>query len=377
MEDLHLYIYGEIGGGFFEEASSTPESIQKDLADRPGADVICHLSSPGGGVFEGFTIGNILKNSGRKTTAQIEGLCASIATFIALSCDRVEMAETAMFMIHDPTVGIEGDEDDLQKGAEQLAKIKDELIKAYREKTGLSISQISAMMEKETTMNATEAKAQGFVDGFMTPIKIAAKLDIKNMKTETVLTESKAKELDGILDNILAKGKKLAKEIFGTMDVTVTLADGTSIFVESEDEELVGMNAFLIDEEGNRTDTPAPDGAHALADGRTMTVEGGVVTALSDDDEEEEDKKIIEDLKAELAAEAESKKELEGKLKEAAKQHTETMTEVKNLKTLTVGTTGKPKKPIINAISRFNEQEPEVHRMEGFRNTLRKQRSRM
>ena len=133
MEPLHLFIYGEIGGG-----APSVDEIQKELTASNATDVIVHISSPGGGVFEGWTIGNILKNSGKNTTAKIEGFCASIATYIALMCNRVEMAETGRFLIHNPSLGMQGEEGDFEKAAQQLVTIKDDLVRAYRSKTGIS-----------------------------------------------------------------------------------------------------------------------------------------------------------------------------------------------------------------------------------------------
>jgi ATP-dependent Clp protease protease subunit len=203
MEELHLFVYGEVGGIFGEGV--TADEIQKEIQNNPDAkEIVVHISSPGGGVFEGWTIGNILKNSGKKTTARIEAFCASIATYIALSCDRVEMAETGRFMIHNPTLGLEGEEADMAKAQEQLSKIKDDLINIYRAKTGLSVNQLSKMMDEETWFDAKEAKSNGFVDGFMTPLKAVAKYDLK---IDKMSKEKDLKAKESMLDSLLNKGR--------------------------------------------------------------------------------------------------------------------------------------------------------------------------
>jgi ATP-dependent protease ClpP protease subunit len=58
----HIYIYQEIGG-----AGVTARAIQRELARMTDAqEVTVHISSPGGEVYEGYTIYNLLKNSGKK-----------------------------------------------------------------------------------------------------------------------------------------------------------------------------------------------------------------------------------------------------------------------------------------------------------------------
>ena len=211
MDDLQLFIYGVIGGDSLGERSIGPDEIQQGFQDNSSKDVSVHISSPGGGVFEGWTMANIIKNSGRKTTALIEGYCASIATSIALSCDRVLMAENASrFVIHNPTIDPgQIEEGQAEKVAEQLASLKDDMIAQYRAKTGLSVGQITSMMDKETMMTAKEARDFGFVDDYMIPVKLVAKIDIKNMPETKApdKTEKKAIDFEKYFDRIIAKMK--------------------------------------------------------------------------------------------------------------------------------------------------------------------------
>lgn len=157
--ESHIYIYGSIGQG-----GVTAERVKNELASATSKDVVVHLSSQGGEVYEGYTIYNILKNSGKNIHVVIEGFCASIATLIALvGKDSPTIYETASFMIHNPFTGVEGDANQLRKTAEHLDAIKAELIKVYGEKTGLSTQELWDMMDKETFFTAKEAESAGFV----------------------------------------------------------------------------------------------------------------------------------------------------------------------------------------------------------------------
>lgn len=65
--------------------------------------------------------------------------------------------------------------------------------------------------------------------------------------------------------------------------IELTLEDGTRVYVDSDDGELEGKRILLMNEDGQVTDTPAPDGNHRLRDGRTISVEDGLVTGVRED----------------------------------------------------------------------------------------------
>ncbi|EPA7601349.1 head maturation protease, ClpP-related, partial [Escherichia coli] len=70
------------------------------------------IHSPGGDIFEGLAIYNALKNHPAKKIVHIEGMAASMASFIAMCGDHIVMPENAMMMIHAPrgvTAGVSGD----------------------------------------------------------------------------------------------------------------------------------------------------------------------------------------------------------------------------------------------------------------------------
>jgi ATP-dependent Clp protease protease subunit len=351
----HIFIYNEIG-----QHGNTSDDVQAQISNMPNADkIVVHLSSPGGEVFTGWTIGNLLKASNKHVTVIIEGLCASIATYIALQADEIQMAETARFMIHNPAIGIEGEEKDLKAAAGQLASIKSDLIKIYKSKTGIEDGKISEMMDRETWLTANEAKELGFIDSIVTHAKAVAKISHNN-----ILKMEKAKEqpskldevsnkllssIDNLINSITGKVKNEAEEVVNT---SVELEDGSFIWIDSEDGEVEGKQAFKTDEEGNRTDEPAPEGTHALKDGRSITVgsDGTIESvqeaeAASDDDEDVEAlKNEIADLKAqilnkdsEMEVKNSDEKILTDKVTELENGYKSMLTDVENMKTMVVG----------------------------------------
>ena len=78
-------------------------SFQKDLKELGEVSQInLHINSPGGSVFEGIAIGNMLRQHKARVVAHVDALAASIASVIVASCDEVIMPENSMLMIHNP-----------------------------------------------------------------------------------------------------------------------------------------------------------------------------------------------------------------------------------------------------------------------------------
>nr|EKW7678920.1 Clp protease ClpP [Pseudomonas aeruginosa]EKX0146290.1 Clp protease ClpP [Pseudomonas aeruginosa] len=141
-----------------------------------------HIHSPGGDVFEGTAIYNLLRNHPASVDVYIDGLAASMASVIAMAGDTIYMPENAMMMVHKPW-GIQGgDADDMRRYAELLDKVEDTLVMAYANKTGKSADDIKALLKEETWMNGREAVAAGFADQLTEPLQAAAHLSSKRMQ---------------------------------------------------------------------------------------------------------------------------------------------------------------------------------------------------
>lgn len=323
----HIFIEGEIG------VQVTAKSVRADADNYPQAtEYIVHFHSPGGDVYEGYQIGSILRNLGKPTTALIGGMCASIATYAAVCCDRVIMSPQGDFMIHLPTGTLSGTAEDLRKGAEQLDRIKSELIDRYMTKVGqkgVTRETLSAMMDNETSMSPGEALAMGFVDEVREKLKAVAKWDLNKFSNMT------KEEVKGGFEAIGSKIDALMAKLFPKNMVEVTLADGTVVMSSAETaEELVGST--LTDEAGQ----PIPAGQVETAEGIALVIgEGGVVQSATPKTEAKEEEKAdpVKKLEEENAALkqqlAEAMKATETQAQAQAKAISEFKNEVKALKT--------------------------------------------
>lgn len=143
-------------------------SLIDALRAAPGSPVLLRINSPGGSVTEGYALANALKAHDGPTTAVVEGLCASAATFPACACNVLQMHPESLFMIHAPWNLVEGNADELTSHADVLAKMTDLCVQLYRRKTKADEKLVREWLSKETWMTPSEAMAAGFCDEILT-----------------------------------------------------------------------------------------------------------------------------------------------------------------------------------------------------------------
>lgn len=186
-DTAEISIYDEIG--FW---GVTAQQFAKDLKALGNnlKQINLHIHSPGGDVFDGIAIYNLLKNHPANKTVYIDGLAASMASVIAMAGNEIIMPENAMMMIHKPW-GIQGgDADDMRKYADLLDKVESTLIMAYTAKTGKSETDLAEMLKEETWLTGKECIEQGFADKLADPLVAMACIQSKKLEDYTNMPET-------------------------------------------------------------------------------------------------------------------------------------------------------------------------------------------
>lgn len=135
------------------------------IGDRP---VTVTINSPGGDVFEGIAIYNLLREHKGDVTVKVIGLAASAASIIAMAGDTVLIGRSSFLMIHNSWVMAMGNRHDFREIADWLEPFDAAMTDVYVSRTGLVQSDISARMDAETWINGTTAVDDGFADDFLT-----------------------------------------------------------------------------------------------------------------------------------------------------------------------------------------------------------------
>ena len=145
---------------------ATPQEFAADLERLGGQAVTVRINSAGGDVFAAHAIHNQLAAYVGPVTVIIDGLAASAATIVAMAGDKIIMPSNALFMIHNPAIGLNDyyEADELTKVVDALAVIKSSIVAAYQKRCRVSQEELTAMMDAETWMGAAECLEKGFVD---------------------------------------------------------------------------------------------------------------------------------------------------------------------------------------------------------------------
>ena len=65
-DKAEIWIYEEIGQDFWTGGGVTAKNFQKELAAVKASQIDLHINSPGGAVFDGVAIYNLIKQLGKR-----------------------------------------------------------------------------------------------------------------------------------------------------------------------------------------------------------------------------------------------------------------------------------------------------------------------
>lgn len=157
-----LRMYAPFGRAF---DGITPDILQAALDELgPVRQLDIYIDSDGGSVSDGIGIHNILKRHSAKKRVIVDGLAASIATYVAMAGDEIVMTSNSQFMIHKAWGVHAGDDEDFIAIATALKNATEIIRDAYSAKTGMPANKIYDLMKAETWMKADKALQLGFVD---------------------------------------------------------------------------------------------------------------------------------------------------------------------------------------------------------------------
>jgi ATP-dependent protease ClpP protease subunit/transcription elongation factor Elf1 len=180
-----LWIYGTITEDRWMETDVSAFSVVQALNGFPPdtEEIIVHINSYGGDVFEGVAIYQTLRNHNATIKVIGEGIVGSIASVIAMAGDSFSMTDTCMLMVHNPSTLLFGafNQHELDEMKADLERVRGILVKAYAGKTGMTDDKIIALLDGEngedTYLTPEEALELGFCDDIIAaPQKMIAML---------------------------------------------------------------------------------------------------------------------------------------------------------------------------------------------------------
>lgn len=165
--------------------------VMEVLRSNPGAPVNLSINSPGGCVWTAFTVYELLRNHTGHVRAEVLGLAASAASFIAMAADEITIAPTGSFMIHDAAAMAWGQAADLRATADLLDEVSTTIAAMYARRAGGDPRDWRAAMLAESWFHGQAAVDAGLADRVAEPVDAptaAARVARRVARRENALT---------------------------------------------------------------------------------------------------------------------------------------------------------------------------------------------
>lgn len=228
------------------------------------------ITTFGGSLFEGKAIRDYLKTTNIIDSIGCVGIVASSGTIIIQGVKDKWATPGTKFMIHNPQGIAQGDAAAIRKTADELQVEENELINDYVAISGQSFEYIQALMREERLLTADEALSLNLIN------RIVTFENFMNKKEDQL--------------NWLTTFANKLKDVLGAKNLVVQSTDGQELDFGSDVQTLEQVVEGV---------PCSVDGEFVLADGRTIKVEGGKVTSVTEPEEEPDP--MIAELQAKVA----------------------------------------------------------------------------
>ncbi|VVS98277.1 ATP-dependent Clp protease proteolytic subunit [Erythrobacter sp. EC-HK427] len=136
------------------------------LESENSNDISMYINSPGGVVTAGMAIHDTMQYIKPKVRTVCIGQAASMGSFLLAAGEpgmRVALPN-ARIMIHQPSGGARGMASDIEIQAREILRIRARMNDLYVQYTGQKLEDIEKAMDRDTFLEADEAKKFGLVD---------------------------------------------------------------------------------------------------------------------------------------------------------------------------------------------------------------------
>lgn len=236
--DNSISIFDVVGRDYWDEGV-TAKRISGALRSMNGADVTVNINSPGGDMFEGLAIYNLLREYQGKVTVKVLGIAASAASIIAMAGDDIQIGRGAFLMIHNCWVVAMGNRHDFAELSTSLEPFDTAMADIYSARSGLDIATVQQLMDAESYIGGSDAVKKGLADSLLSadtvsdgddsPSSALRKLDALLAKTNTPRSER----------------RKLIKALTGNTPGAVTDPDGMPRATQPNPEILAELDVAL------------------------------------------------------------------------------------------------------------------------------------
>jgi ATP-dependent Clp protease, protease subunit len=163
LRERIIFVTGEVEDGM---ASIITAQLLFLESDNPKKDIWMYINSPGGVVTAGMAIHDTMQYIRPRVGTVCIGQAASMGSFLLAAGEpgmRVALTNSRI-MVHQPSGGARGMASDIEIQAKEILRIRRRMNDLYVKYTGKSLKEIEKAMDRDTFLEADEAKAFGLVD---------------------------------------------------------------------------------------------------------------------------------------------------------------------------------------------------------------------
>lgn len=163
LEDRIIFVGEPVQAGMVNSIVAQLLFLEKKDPDK---DIIMFINTPGGEVYSGMAIYDVMQYVKCDVSTICVGLAASMGSVILAGGTKGKRFSLphSKIMIHQPLGGAEGQASDIVIQAEEILKVKNMFIELMAKHTGQKVDVVANDMERNKWMNAEEAMKYGIID---------------------------------------------------------------------------------------------------------------------------------------------------------------------------------------------------------------------
>ena len=163
LRERIVFVNGQVEDGM---ASLIVAQLLFLESENPSKPISMYINSPGGVVTAGLAIFDTMQYIKPRVSTVCIGQAASMGSFLLAAGEpgmRIALPN-ARIMVHQPSGGARGMASDIEIQAREILRIRARMNDLYVKFTGRTLDEIEKAMDRDTFLEAEEAKAFGIVD---------------------------------------------------------------------------------------------------------------------------------------------------------------------------------------------------------------------
>ncbi|RMF82571.1 MAG: Clp protease ClpP [Chloroflexi bacterium] len=174
--DNHIYFYADVDSdrclALMREVRETDSELRsqhlsRGLEGQPMTPIWLHIHSYGGSLFTAFSVADQLAMIKSPIYGIVEGVCASAATLIVMSCQKRYILPNSFMLIHQLSSFMWGTHEEFKDEMDLQEQLMERLVEFYAKHTNLSRKKLRQMLKRDFWMDAETSIEHRFVDEMM------------------------------------------------------------------------------------------------------------------------------------------------------------------------------------------------------------------